>query len=179
MIRTSRIARVAALSGLGASLVLAATASAQHSFADPGATFDPKVPTPQAILGYELGSRFTSHKDMMRYVERIAAASKRVKVDTVAHSFEGREMLIITVSSEANLARIAEIKRDAQRIADPRGAAAGDVDAAIRRLPAIVWLAHSVHGGEASGSKPAWACCTSSRRAQTPTRVSPWTARWS
>ncbi len=151
MIRTSRIARVAALSGLGASLVLAATASAQHSFADPGATFDPKVPTPQAILGYELGSRFTSHKDMMRYVERIAAASKRVKVDTVAHSFEGREMLIITVSSEANLARIAEIKRDAQRIADPRGAAAGDVDAAIRRLPAIVWLAHSVHGGEASG----------------------------
>lgn len=146
-----RTTTAAASAALGASLLLAPAAGAQHTFADPGATFDPKVPTPQAILGYELGSRFTSHRQMMRYVERIAAASKRVKVDTVAHSFEGREMLLIAVSSEANLARLTEIKRDAQRIADPRGAAAGDVDAAIRRTPAIVWLAHSVHGGEASG----------------------------
>ncbi|BAH37094.1 MAG TPA: hypothetical protein DGD08_16860 [Gemmatimonas aurantiaca] len=144
-------ARVAALLGLGASLALAPAAEAQHTFADPGATFDPAVPTPQAILGYELGSRFTTHRQMMRYIERIAATSKRVKVDTIGRSFEGREMLLLTISSEANLARVAEIKRDAQRIADPRGAGAGDIDAAIKRLPSIVWLAHSVHGGEASG----------------------------
>lgn len=51
------------------------------------------------------------------------------------------------------MARLAEIQRDARRIADPRAAAAGDVDAAIKRMPAIVWLAHSVHGGEASGAE--------------------------
>ena len=139
-------ARVAALLALGASLALAPAAEAQHTFADPRATFDPAVPTPQAILGYELGSRFTTHRQMMRYIERIAATSKRVKVDTIGRSFEGREMLLLTISSEANLARVAEIKRDAQRIADPRGAGAGDIDAAIKRLPSIVWLAHSVHG---------------------------------
>ena len=88
---------------------------------------------------------------MMRYIERVAAASKRVKVDTVARSFEGREMLLLTITSEANHARLAELQRDAQRMADPRGAAPGEVDAAVRRLPAVVWLAHSVHGGEASG----------------------------
>lgn len=81
----------------------------------------------------------------------LAAASRRVKVDTVARSFEGREMLVITVTREANHARRAEIRKDALRIADPRGAAAGEIDAAIRRLPTVVWLAHSVHGGEASG----------------------------
>ncbi len=149
MIRLSLAAVAAAAITL--TLSAPATASAQHSYAEPGATFDPRVPTPAQILGYELGARFTSHKSMMRYVERIAAVSKRVKVDTVARSFEGREMLVITVTSEANHARLADIQRDAQRIADPRGAAPGDIDAAIKRLPSIVWLAHSVHGGEASG----------------------------
>ncbi|MDP1861570.1 MAG: M14 family zinc carboxypeptidase, partial [Gemmatimonadaceae bacterium] len=37
------------------------------------------------------------------------------------------------------------------RIADPRGAPAAELAAVVRRLPSIVWLAHSVHGGEASG----------------------------
>ena len=125
----------------------ASPALAQHAFADPGATFDPRVPTPAQILGYDIGARFTPQRAMMRYIERIAAASKRVKVDTVARTFEGREMLIITISSEANMARLAEIQRDAKRIADPRGASAGDIDTAVKRIPSIVWLEHSVHGG--------------------------------
>lgn len=154
MTRSTHVTRATvALAGLATALLSAPIANAQHSFADPGATFDPAVPTPQAILGYELGSRFTPQRSMMRYVERIAATSKRVKVDTVAHTFEGREMLVITISSEANLARLDEIRHDAQRIADPRGAAPGEIEAAIKRTPAIVWLAHSVHGGEASGAE--------------------------
>ncbi len=124
---------------------------AQHAFADAGGRYDPQVPTPRAVLGYELGARFTPQRLINRYIERVAAASRRVKVDTVARSFEGREMLLLTITSEANHARLAELQRDAQRVADPRGAAPGEVDAAVRRLPAVVWLAHSVHGGEASG----------------------------
>lgn len=108
---------------------------------------------PRSILGYDNGDRFTPQRQMMRYIERIAATSKRVKVDTVSHTFEGREMLVITVSSEANMARLADIARDARRIADPLGATAGEIESAIKRTPAIVWLAHSVHGGEASGAE--------------------------
>jgi len=135
--------------------IAATSLRAQHSYTEAGLgtarTYDARVPTPNAVLGYEIGERFTTHRTMMRYIERIAAASKRVKVDTVTRSFEGREMLLLTITSEANHARLAEIQRDAKRIADPRGAAAGEVDAAMKRLPSIVWLAHSVHGGEASG----------------------------
>jgi len=128
-----------------------ATAAAQHSYSESGASYDPAVPTPRAILGYDIGQRFTTHRVMSRYLERIAAASRRVKVDTIARSFEGREMYLVTVTSEANLGRLAAIAADARRVADPRGAAPGEVEAAVRRLPAIVWLGHSVHGGEASG----------------------------
>jgi hypothetical protein len=130
--------------------LVAAPLGAQHAFSEPGNTYDPKVPTPRALLGYELGQRFTSHDRMLRYIERIAAASQRVKVDTVAHSFEGREMLVIAIGSEANIARVAELQRDAQRLADPR-AGGTDLDQIVQRLPVLVWLEHSVHGGEASG----------------------------
>ncbi|HJU75849.1 MAG TPA: M14 family zinc carboxypeptidase [Gemmatimonadaceae bacterium] len=133
-------------------LCVALTASplcAQHSFSSSGSTYDPKIPTPRALLGYEIGEQFTSHQRMMRYVERIAAVSPRVRVDTVAHSFEGREMLVIAIGSEANIARLGEIQRDAQRLADPRNTPNGNQIA--DRLPVIVWLEHSVHGGEASG----------------------------
>ncbi|MEP7383012.1 MAG: M14 family zinc carboxypeptidase [Gemmatimonadota bacterium] len=126
-------------------------ASAQHAFGAADGRYDPAVPTPRAILGYELGARFTPQRLIARYLERIAATSKRVKVDTVSHTFEGREMYLITVTSEANQGRLAQIRADAQRVADPRGAAPGEVEAAVRRLPSIVWLEHSVHGGEASG----------------------------
>ncbi|MEO6446600.1 MAG: M14 family zinc carboxypeptidase [Gemmatimonadaceae bacterium] len=126
---------------------------AQHAFAEAGATYDARIPTPRAVLGYELGERFTPHRLMMRYIERVAAVSPRVRVDTVAHTFEGREMLLITVASEANMVRLDAIRADARRVADPRGATPAALEAATARVPAIVWLAHSVHGGEASGAE--------------------------
>jgi hypothetical protein len=134
-----------------ASLIVATPLSAQHTFSEAGGTYDPKVPTPASVFGYEIGDRFTPNRLVIRYIERVAAASPRVKVDTVGRTFEGREMLIVTVSSERNMQRLAQIQADAKRIADPRGAQAAELDAAARRVPAIVWLAHSVHGGEASG----------------------------
>ncbi len=151
MSRFCRHVRRSLLFGMAASLSAVAPLGAQHSFGESGATYDPAVPTPRAILGYDLGSRFTTHRQLMRYVERIAATSKRVRVDTIARSFEGREMLLLVVSSEANMARLPQIQADARRIADPRGATPADIDAALKRIPSIVWLAHSVHGGEASG----------------------------
>ena len=145
--------------------------AAQHTFGDAGATYDPAVPTPRAILGYELGSRFTTHRAMMRYIERIAAASKRVKVDTVARSFEGREMLLITVTSEANMARLAEIQRDAKRVADPRGAAAGEVEAAAQAAfrRSSGWRTRCT-AARPPAWRPAWRCSTSWRPAPTPRR---------
>ena len=130
-------------------LFLAAPLAAQHALGGTG-TYDPAVPTPRAALGYDIGQRFTPHHLIVRYLERLAAASRRVRVDTVAHTFEGRPVLMAIVTSEANHARLAQIKMDAARLADSRGAAAGDVQAAAGRVPAIVWLGYTVHGGEAS-----------------------------
>jgi hypothetical protein len=105
------------------------------------------------VLGYQIGDRFTPHHLIVRYIERLAAASPRIRLDTLARSFEGREVLMVTVTSEANQKKLNQIRTDAVRIADPRGAPAGEINAAAARLPAIVWLGYTVHGGEASGTE--------------------------
>ena len=130
--------------------LLAPPAYAQHPFAVP-AGYDPAVPAPRTVLGYEVGDRFTPHHLLMRYAERVAAASRRVRLDTMAVTAEGREALLAIVTSEANLARLDAIRQDAAMVASGGSGA----DAAAARLPAIVWLAYSVHGNEASGVEAA------------------------
>jgi hypothetical protein len=125
----------------------------QHSYAATGATFDASIPTPRSVLGYEVGERFTPHHLVLRYFERVAAASPRVLLDTLGHTFEGREYVAAIVTSEQNHARLAQIRADARRIADPRNANSGELDAVVARMPAIVMLAYTVHGGEASGTE--------------------------
>ena len=124
--------------------------AAQHSYST-GTAYDPAVPTPRSVLGYELGDQFTAHAVIVKYVERVAAASRRVKVDTVARSFEGREVLMVTITSEANQGRLAQIRADGARLADPRGVAAAELQQAAGRMPVVAWLGYTVHGGEASG----------------------------
>lgn len=126
--------------------------AAQHAFTDSRA-FDPAIPTPRSVLGYEVGDQFTPHHLLARYFERVAAASPRVRLDTMAVTVEGREALLAIVTSEANHRRFDAIKRDAEIVANPDRHPAAEVDAAAKRLPAIVWLAYTVHGGEASGTE--------------------------
>ena len=136
-------------------LALAAeSALAQHPFAT-GGSYDPAVPAPRAVLGYEVGDAFTPHWLLARYLDRVAAASRRIRVDTIGRSIEGREMFLVVATSEANQARLTQIRADAARLADPRGASAADLAAASARLPAITYLGFTVHGGEASGMEAA------------------------
>ena len=130
---------------------------AQHALAASSApdAYDPAVPTPRSVLGYEVGERFTPHHMLMRYLQRLAAASPRIRLDTVARTFEGREVMLAVVTSEANQARIDAIRADAARLADPRGASDAELGAVAARTPAIAWMGYTVHGPEASGAEAA------------------------
>ena len=136
-------------------VTLPTLALGQHSYNATG-QFDPAVPTPRSVLGYEIGERFTPHHMLMRYVDRLAATSRRIRVDTVAHTFEGREAVLVIATSEANHARLDQIIADAQRVAN----ATPDAAAAAARMPAIAWLGYTVHGGEASGTEASIALTT-------------------
>src|SRR5690606_4414187 len=59
----------------------------------------------------------------------------------------------IFVSSAANIARLGQIEADAQRVA--MTPTSSDAAESLSRLPAIAFLAFTVHGGEASGVEAA------------------------
>lgn len=146
---------------LGALLALAsvvpAALSAQHAFQPAGATYDPRVPTPRASLGYDVGEEFTPHHRIMRYLEQLAAASPRLRVDTLGVTAEGREIVMAVIANERTLARLDAVRADAARLADPRGASASALAQVVARHPAVVWLGYTVHGNEASGTEAALA----------------------
>ena len=137
-------------------LLPVASLSAQHAF-NPTGAFDPAVPTPQSVLGYAVGARFTPHHKVHQYFEALARSSDRVRLDTLGHTYEGREVLLLIVSSPANLQRMDAIRRDAEAVAYPDRTPQAELDAIVPRLPAIAWLGYTVHGNEASGTEAALA----------------------
>ena len=72
--------------------------------------YDPKVPRPETILGYNIGDRHSYHYQMENYLRAVAASSSRVKVIEYGASYEGRKTYLVFVSSEENIRRLEEIR---------------------------------------------------------------------
>ncbi len=116
---------------------------------------DPKVPRPDAFLGYSLGARFTSWDRIVAYLEALDAASDRVKMWEYGKTYEGRPLKLLALSTPENLERLEEIRGNVQRLAEPAGLSDGDKDRLVRRTPLVVWLAYGVHGNESSSAEAA------------------------
>ena len=92
----------------------------------PGTTYDPKIPTLKAVLGYDTGERITPPEDLTAYLKALhAAAPERTVLLEYARTWEGRPLSVLIVASPERIAGLDAIKRDLQRLADPRGAVAG------------------------------------------------------
>ncbi|MBL8768317.1 MAG: hypothetical protein JNL94_13160 [Planctomycetes bacterium] len=124
----------------------------------PASRYLSEVPTPAALLGYELGARFTPHEALLRAVDAIDAASDRVEVRRYGTTGAGRPLVLATVSSPANLARLSDVRDGMRRLADPRARKSpAERDALLASLPVVVWLSFNVHGNEPSPSESALA----------------------
>jgi hypothetical protein len=116
---------------------------------------DERVPRPDAVLGYPVGSRFTHWERIAGYFDALAAASPRVKVWEYGRTYEGRPLKLAAISTPENLARLDEIRQQRLRLADPEGLSASERERLEKRLPVVVWLAYGVHGDESSSAEAA------------------------
>ena len=59
------------------------------------------VPMPKDVLGYHIGApaKLTYYADILKYYRALAAATPRVKVETIGKSDEDRELVVVWVSS--------------------------------------------------------------------------------
>ena len=112
------------------------------------------MPTPESVLGFVPGEdrRLAGWDEVLAYLRSLDAASDRVRVDEVGPTTQGRPFVIVTVSSAANLARLEEIRRTNERIADPRGVGAEEAERLVHDGKAIVAMAYSIHSTEVGGT---------------------------
>ncbi|MEJ7809645.1 MAG: M14 family zinc carboxypeptidase [Gemmatimonadaceae bacterium] len=114
------------------------------------------VPRPESILGYEVGEMNTQFAAQERTLLAIADAAKdRVRVEEIGSTYERRTMRLYIISAPENIARLDAIRADLDRIADPRNVPPAELDALVKRTPAVVWINESVHGNESPGFETA------------------------
>jgi hypothetical protein len=122
----------------------------------PGADYDPAIPAVQDTLGYESGTRITTHGDMLRYLEALQlAAPERLQLVRFGQSWQGRDLVYAVVTSRDNLARIGEIKTGMQALRNADRTGQGDAQKLLESQPAVTWLSYSVHGNEISSTDAA------------------------
>jgi hypothetical protein len=122
----------------------------------PGATYDPAIPTLQQVLGHEPGMEITPPDQVGDYLQALAkAAPTRTRVYEYARSWENRPLWLMVIASPERIAKLDEVKRNLQRLADPRTLPQAEAERLIREAPVVTWLAHGVHGNEISSTDAA------------------------
>ncbi len=113
------------------------------------------IPSPREVLGYDIGApkKLTYYADQLRYYRALAAATPRVRVETIGRSDEGRELVVVWVSSEKNMSALAGNRRNLAKIADPRGMSADEVASLINNTKPHYHLMGGLHSGETGPSE--------------------------
>jgi len=114
------------------------------------------IPTPKDVLGYHVGapSKLTYYADILKYYRALAAAAPtRVKIETIGKSDEDRELVVIWVSSEANIKNLQVNRDNLAKIADPRGLTPEQARALIATTKPQYHLMGGLHSGETGPSE--------------------------
>jgi len=110
------------------------------------------VPTPKAVLGDVAGApgKLPYTKEVHDYMRMVEKASPRVKVYSIGKSEEGREMIAVAVSSEANLAKLEENRARLGRLADPRMINLNDAEAdkIVAQSVPVYYITGTIHSPE-------------------------------
>ena len=110
-----------------------------------------KVPSPEKILGYVIGTpnKLTYTKDQYRYYRALAAASPRVRIFTAPEKTEeGREQILVVVSDEANLAMLDRYKEITAKLADPRKITEAEAQTLVAEGKPFYWASGAIHSPE-------------------------------
>jgi hypothetical protein len=110
------------------------------------------VPTPKAVLGDVAGApgKLPYSAEVYRYMRLLEAASPRVKVRSIGLTEEGREMIVVTIASEALLAKLDENRQRLAKLADPRSIGMNDAEAEklVADSVPIYYITGTIHSPE-------------------------------
>ncbi len=116
-----------------------------------GTVYNPAIPTPQAVIGHEVGEWHISHDRLVNYMYALDKASDRITLEVTGYTHEGRPLLLLTITSPKNHQHIESIRSQHVQLTDPDKS--GSLN--TKEMPAVFYMGFSIHGNEASGSNAA------------------------
>ena len=117
--------------------------------------YSTNVPKPKEFLGFNLGERVATPAQISSAILSWSKASDRLKVIEYAKTHEGRPLYSVFISSPNNINDLDAIKDNIQRLSDARGINDREAQIIIENIPAVAWMAYSIHGNETSGADAA------------------------
>lgn len=110
-------------------------------------TFNKSIPTPESILGYQIGEWHPSHDQVINYLTILSKASSRLVLENRGVTHENRPLILLTITSEKNHQNIEKIKEEHSKLTE----STVSKNLNLEKMPLVINQGFSVHGNEASG----------------------------
>jgi len=131
-------------------ILLSNVVSSQNYFLENYKPYNNSILSPEEFLGYEIGFQHTRHDQIVSYLTYLSTVSNKADLIKYGKTHEGRNLIILTVTSESNLNRLDDIQKEHLKNTFP-----GASVSLNEKLPIIINLGYGVHGNEPSSSEAA------------------------
>jgi len=119
------------------------------------------IPTPSEFLGFQVGAdrQLADYGQIVSYLRKLENVSKKIQVEDLGPSTQGRPIVLAAISSEENLKNKQKYQEIARKLADPRGLSPAQIDKLILDGKAIVLVTCNIHASEIGATQMAmeWA----------------------
>lgn len=114
----------------------------------PSETYNTDIPTPQSVIGHHVGEWHITHDKLLQYMHALDKASDRISIEERGTTFEGRPLILLTITSPKNHQQLEQIRET--HIASTENNTVNTAN-----MPIVVYQGFSIHGNEPSGSNAA------------------------
>jgi len=111
------------------------------------------VPSPKSHFGFNIGDNYqlANYTQTEAYLQKLAAASNKMKLQSIGTTEEGRTQYMVIVSDPSNLAKLAKYKSISQQMARAEGLTDTDAKQLANEGKAVVWIDGGLHANEVLG----------------------------
>jgi len=117
--------------------------------------YDSSVDHPNKFLDFKYGDRVASTDQIENAIKAYKQQSNKIKVINYGMTHEGRPLHALIISSPNNIDKLDSIKQNLSILSDARKTNDREAKKIIDSLPAVAWMAYSIHGNETSGADAA------------------------
>jgi hypothetical protein len=135
-----------------------AAATTDPRFISPWVSYIPQsagIPSPEKFLGRILGApgELLGTEKTYAYARALAAASPRVRVFTIGHSEEGRDIIMLAIADETGIRDLNRLKDATAALADPRRTDQAAAEKLIATSRPIYYFNAALHSDETGSTE--------------------------